>query len=78
MPRFYGKGKDLTVYAPPPPWFESTLEKLRLNFDFEAAKSLDKINHWKVANPKMRNRSPELEILPPDEITNDVKSPLLS
>ena len=79
MPRFYGKGKDLTVYAPPPAWFQLTLEKLKLNFDFETAKNMDTINHWIVANPRMRRRSPELEILPPDDVTdsNFVRKPLL-
>lgn len=80
MPRFYGKDKNLTVYAPPPAWFTATLDKLRLNFDLEAAMSSDKINRWKDGPPRNKKRSQAFEILPPKEtvVPNDVRNPLLN
>jgi len=70
LPRFKGKGKDLTLYAPPPLWFTSTLEALKLNYDFELLKERDKINHWTAAQPRMKQRPAEIEVLPAEESSN--------
>jgi hypothetical protein len=73
FPRFSGKDKkDLTIYAPPPPWFQSTLDVLGLKFDLQLIKELDKIKTWTRANPKRKMpKTQEIEILHPDEVPEE-------
>ena len=74
--------QHLTVYAPPPQYFQSTLKALAIKFDLDATKESDEICFWKQANPKTKKRreGSEVEILPPDDTvtsSNDLRNDLI-